>query len=63
MDVKVHIINEEALADRGVAVLVCLHVEFYFIWSQLAAVVNEDLLLVSYNAAEMPVFFKFELAQ
>ena len=55
MHIKVLIIDEEALAHRGVAVLVRLQVEFDLIRQQGALIGTDDLPLVREDGAAMPV--------
>ena len=55
MHIKVLIVDEEALAHRGVAVLVRLQVEFDLIRQQGALVGTDDLPLVRDDGAAMPV--------
>ena len=59
--VKVDIVDEEALANGDIAVLISLHVEFDLIRLQLAAIVDDDRLLVRDYAAHVPVFFRLKL--
>ena len=55
MDIEVLIVDEEALAHRGVAVLVRLQVELDLIRQQRAFVGTDDLPLVCEDGAAMPV--------
>ena len=55
MDIEVLIVDEEALAHRGVAVLVRLQVELDLIRQQGAFVGTDDLPLVREDGAAMPV--------
>ena len=57
MDIEVLIVDEEALAHRGVAVLVRLQVELDLIRQQRTFVGTDDLPLVREDGAAMPVLF------
>ena len=56
MHIKVLIVYEEALAHRGVAVLVRLQVELDLIWQERALIGTDDLPLVREDGTPMPVF-------
>ena len=56
MHIKVLIVDEEALAHRGVAVLVRLQVELDLIWQERALIGTDDLPLVREDGTPMPVF-------
>ena len=56
MHIKVLIVDEEALAHRGVAVLVRLKVELDLIWQERALIGTDDLPLVREDGTPMPVF-------
>ena len=55
MHVKVLIVDEEALAHRGVTVLVRLQVELDLIRQQGALVGTDDLPFVREDGAAMPI--------
>ena len=55
MDIEVLIVDEEALAHRGVAVLVSLQVELDLIRQQRAFVGTDYLPIVREDGAAMPV--------
>ena len=59
--VKVDIVDEEALANCDIAVLISLHIELDLVRLQLAAIVDDDRLLVRDYATHVPVFFRLKL--
>ena len=63
MHVEVDVVHEETFSDGHITIFKRLHVELDFIGLKLASVVHEHRLLISEDAAVVPVSLGLEFVE